>query len=1008
MSDGMAGIQSRKSFANFALGERLNGYNREGEAPTEPKPSSAGASHSHWNSWQVVFCLPLALAWFLCGNPAIGSEEIELLFAKRILPLFKEKCFGCHGNDSESIKADFDMRTIESIVRGGESGVAALVPKDARQSPLYLAIGRTHDQWSAMPPKENDRLNDKQIKWIEQWIDAGAPWPDDKQLALLAGKPDKWSKNDGISVRTDGALDSDWANRRYDPTGLWAYQSVLKPKLDDSTRHPIDVLIESKLPRNIKPAARADRLTLLRRVSFDLIGLPPTPEEMADFVKDPATEREAFEKVVERLLSSPHYGEHWARHWLDVVRYADSSGFANDYERGNAWRYRDYVVRAFNEDKPYNQFIREQIAGDEIAESQGDEKTLNSELLVATGFLRMGPWELTGMEVPKIARQRFLDDVTNSVGETFLSHSLQCARCHDHKFDPIPTHDYYSIQACFSTTQLSERQAAFLSQENAIGFDERKYLIQRQSELTADLQQLDEVQLAAAIAWYAEQKIEVDEWTKAVASAQAFVESGSKTNKRKGSQSVFDIARNTLQKKLPEDQVPPKGVGFSPNDFGRERVARKGLERLKWELDRYEPFALAVYSGRTPEMKSVLQPQRMPENRMSVGELEETAILGGGDPFSPTTKVKPAVLSVLANSEAQLAATIPDAVQGRRMALADWIANPRNALTTRSIVNRIWMWHFGQPIAGNPNNFGSTGKKPTHPELLDWLAATFVDEDWSFKAMHRTILRSDAYQRSAKIDSPNTQGSRGELEAAYAVFKPRRLTAEEFRDAMLRTSGELNPKLGGIPNRPEINLEAALQPRQVMGTFAAAWVPNPLPEQRHRRSLYALKTRGQRDPFMEVFNEPGPDFSCESRELSTVTPQVFSLFNGQASYDRALALANRVVKERTDDNRSVQRLFELAYGRKPTSVEERLTIAHWNKMTAVQSKLSLDRLAPPLSVIREAVEENTGEKFTFHEKLDAYADFVPDLQPSNVDPRTRALADICLALFNSNEFAFVY
>ncbi len=203
-------------------------------------------------------------------------------------------------------------------------------------------------------------------------------------------------------------------------------------------------------------------------------------------------------------------------------------------------------------------------------------------------------------------------------------------------------------------------------------------------------------------------------WTKAVASAQAIVESGGKTNKRKGSQSVFDIARNTLQKKLPEDQVPPKGVGFSPDDFGRERVARKGLERLKWELDRYEPFALAVYSGRTLEMKSVLQPQRMPENRMSVGELEETAILSGGDPFSPTTKVKPAVLSVLANLDAQFAAKIPDAIHGRRMALADWIANPRNPLTTRSIVNRIWMWHFGQPIAGNPNNFGSTGKKPTH------------------------------------------------------------------------------------------------------------------------------------------------------------------------------------------------------------------------------------------------------------------------------------------------------
>jgi hypothetical protein len=248
--------------------------------------------------------------------------------------------------------------------------------------------------------------------------------------------------------------------------------------------------------------------------------------------------------------------------------------------------------------------------------------------------------------------------------------------------------------------------------------------------------------------------------------------------------------------------------------------------------------------------------------------------------------------------------------------------------------------------------------------------------------------------------------SREEAEKSYAVFKPRRLMAEELRDTMLSVTGELNPTLGGIPNRPEINIEVAMQPRQVMGTFAAAWVPNATPEQRHRRSLYALKIRGARDPFMEVFNEPGPDFSCEAREVSTVTPQVFSLFNGQASYDRGLALANRVLKEKPAD--VITRVFQLSYGRAPTADEKAACEAHWQQMEKKQASVVIAEPKPPLSVKRDAVEENTGEKFSFNEKLPGYADFIADLQPSDVDAHTRALADLCLVLMNSNEFSYLY
>jgi hypothetical protein len=322
-------------------------------------------------------------------------------------------------------------------------------------------------------------------------------------------------------------------------------------------------------------------------------------------------------------------------------------------------------------------------------------------------------------------------------------------------------------------------------------------------------------------------------------------------------------------------------------------------------------------------------------------------------------------------------------------------------------VNRVWLWHFGQPLAGNPNNFGSTGKKPTHPELLDWLAATFVEQGWSFKTLHRVIMTSEAYRRSSAHPDRNLLAEKDPTGTSYAAFAPRRLTAEELRDAMLTATGELNRTLGGIPNRPEMNLEAALQPRQVMGTFASAWIPNPLPAQRHRRSLYALKIRGLPDPAMEVFNQPTPDFSCERRDASTVTPQVFSLFNGAASHARALALAARAVKETSSDADAITRCFFLTYSRAPNAAELAACLAHWKTITALIASDLPTTAAPPLEIRREAVEENTGEKFTFTETLHANADFIPDLRPADVPLRTRALADVCLALFNANEFSYV-
>ena len=841
-----------------------------------------------------------------------------------------------------------------------------------------------------------------------------------------------WSAEDGVRVTTSGGESEQWTNRRYAREGLWAYQPLQNPFRESEQprdRHSlaftrnaapawmqttaskaaqIDTLINRRLPEGLAPAPHADRRTLLRRVTFDLIGLPPSAEEIRAFENDSSNDEIAFARVVDRLLESPHYGERMAQHWLDVVRYADSSGFANDYERGNAWRYRDYVIRAFQSDKPYDQFIRQQIAGDEIHPD-------DSESLIATGFLRMGPWELTGMEVAKIARQRFLDDVTNSVGETFLAHSLQCARCHDHKFDPIPTQDYYSIQAVFATTQLAERSAPFSPNENIDGFDERRFLVANQQRHAATLAELESVLLKNAEDWFAvpENSKHLSRWRETLEE----VEMG--PSNRKGGR--FAMVRNKLMREgIPQEELPPVAVGFTPEQFGNERVARKGNERLKWSLDRYKPFALAVYNGKTRfDVTSVYAPQRIPKD-LSAGELENSAVLVGGDPFSPGSLVHPGVLSVL---NSQISASVPTSISGRRTALANWIADSNNPLTTRTMANRVWQWHFGRGIAGNPNNFGSTGKRPTHPELLDFLAIQFIDAGWSIKALHRMILMSDTYRRSSNHPQPEAVEHLDPLGESYATFAPRRLSSEELRDAMLAVSGELNRLVGGIPNRPEINREAALQPRQVMGTFAEAWVPNPLPKQRHRRSIYALKLRGLVDPFAEVFNKPPSDFSCEQRDASTVTPQVFSLFNSHASQNRAFVMATRVMEatfdrawheiefESSSDTRLrdlVQRCFEFAYGRAASQAELQICVAHLQALLNNDKGIAPHMSPVPTQIKREAVEENTGERFEFVEELTANTEFVPDIDLTDSTPELRALAGLCLVLLNSNEFVCVY
>lgn len=947
-----------------------------------------------WVTTALAVITPLFAIW-PAVSPAAEPSEGEKIFALQVRAILQEKCFGCHSHEADEQQGGFDLSTRKNMLSGGDAyGDSVVTPGDAESSLLLAMVAREETGYE-MPPKEADRLSDKEVQAIQDWINADVPWPNEATVNEIYAK-----FAEGETVATSGGQSEQWTDRKYQPSDLWAFQPIrteFSVNLSESSENPVDIFIEAGLEqRGLTAAPIADRVTLIRRATFDLIGLPPTPQEIRQFVNDGRSDEVAFAALVDRLLESPHYGEHWARHWLDVVRYADSSGFANDWERPNAWRYRDYVIRTFNDDKPFDLFIIEQIAGDEIYDlvttsKKARQKARNihrmvdrvdpDELLVAAGFLRMGPWEHTGMSVAKVTRQQFLDDITDSVGQVFLAQPLQCCRCHDHKFDPIPTRDYYSIQSVFATTQFADRETEWLADENRSGMKQDEIYHRRRYQANeAMMLEIAKLQREFEENWFTERELPYKTKAEAVAAG------------------------------VDADLLPHKSLQ-APDDFGRERIGRKWQARFEWELDRYQPFAFSVYNGKTPPARMQTSRFVMPANPKGKGTWEQTCILPGGDPFAKGELVQPGVLSAVPGG---LDYEIPVATSGRRTALAKWIVDPQNSLTARVLANRIWSYHFGRGIAGTPNNFGATGKKPTHPELLDWLAGEMVRGGWSSKNLHRRIMNSKTYLRSAKHPKHDQIRESDPNLSSYAVFLPRRLEAEEIRDSMLSVSGELNLTLGGIPVRPDMNLEAALQPRMIMGTFAPAYVPNPLPKDRNRRSIYAHRMRGHRLPFMETFNQPGSEKSCELRDQSNITPQVFTLLNGEETNDRALALANRVITQQSQPDQQldrvqvISRLFELVYGRQPSDQELRRTQEHWAKMSERHTKVDLPRREWPTEVIREAVEENTGEPFKFTERLFVYDDYEPDLQPHQVDAVTRGLADVCLALLNSNEFIYVY
>jgi hypothetical protein len=646
----------------------------------------------------------------------------------------------------------------------------------------------------------------------------------------------------------------------------WAWHKPVRPappaaKDGAWPRNAIDRFVLARLEAaGLAPAPPACRETLIRRVSFDLIGLPPTPREISAFVNDPAPD--AYERLIDRLLASPHYGERWGRHWLDVARFAESNGYEFDEVRPDAWRYRDYVVRAFNDDKPYDRFVLEQLAGDELFPD-------DPAALVATGFNLLGP-DMTDASDQAQRRQNTLNDMTDTAGLAFLGLTLACARCHDHKFEPLPQSDYYRFQAFFTpATFRRDLPIAGRQQREAHARAQREYaaLIKPAQEALARLEEpyrrrLYEAQLAKL-------------------ADEARVAHETPLERRTPRQK--ELAEKTARLL----DVSPQAVvaALSPADKARHEELRGQIKHFDDRKPPPLPVAMGLQDAATAPKTFVLER----------GELSQR-----GD------EVQPGFPVILAPNDPPRSETA-----GRRATLARWVASADNPLTARVLVNRLWQHHFGRGLVPTPNDFGLRGERPTHPELLDWLATEFVARGWSIKQIHRLILLSATYQQSTAVSA---QARRIDPDnRLFSRMNRLRLEGEIIRDSLLAVSGRLNPAMGGPGVFPPVPAEAA-----------QAWKASPDPHDHVRRSVYVFARRNLRFPFLEAFDLPDSSLSCPKRERSTTATQALALLNASDVAEAAKALAARVTAEATTDDERVVLAYRLALGRRPSATEMRL------------------------------------------------------------------------------------
>ncbi|MBN9517882.1 PSD1 domain-containing protein [bacterium] len=777
----------------------------------------------------------------LAPAPALAQPAAVEHFEKHVRPLLLEHCAGCHGKDGKS-KGGLKLTTAAEFAAGGESG-RVVVPGDPGKSLLVQTV--RYDGDLKMPPK--GKLRPEQVAALEKWVKDGAVWPGGTAA--------------GGAVRPDGTF-TDGQKK------FWAFQPVREPTVP-AGQNPIDFLIRQRLDAaKLAPAPPADRRTLIRRVTYDLTGLPPTPEEVAAFLADRSDE--AFAKVVDRLLASPAYGERWARHWLDVARYADSNGLDENTAFGNAWRYRDYVVRAFNADKPYDRFVLEQLAGDLLP----DDPATREDRLTATGFLVLGPKLLAEPDKAKMVMD-IVDEQIDVAGKAFLGLTVSCARCHDHKFDPIPTRDYYALAGIFKSTKTMATLATVAKAfERPLGPKDspetllyRDRLVLAKKELKALEQQFGKTPEADKAARHAIH---------------------------------LKAEERRAEIKAIEKTVPPPAV------------------------------ALAVQDEATPADVKV----HVRGNTQTLGEVAPRGFL-----------------RVVAGDRSP---AIPAKSSGR-LELARWVASPDNPLAARVMANRIWQHHFGEGLVRSPDNFGTLGDRPSHPELLDHLAAQFVRDGWSVKTLHRRVLLSQTYRMASRpvaagvatVDPDNR---------LLSHFPRRRLEAEAIRDGMLAAAGTLDRTAGGSllenGNFEYINNEHSR---------GAVRYDNA------RRSLYLPVIRNNVFDFFQTFDFVEPHVPTGKRAVTVVAPQALYLMNNPFVARQSAAFADALVKLPGDDAARVAAAYERAYSRPPTT-------------------------------------EEVARALGFVERYEAG---LAGVEPDVAKRRPRAWAAWCQAVFASNEFAYV-
>ena len=795
--------------------------------------------------------------WVAAGIPWVEVErtpeqvEAERFFEQEVRPLLAERCFECHGPDQSEVKGGLRMNGREAFIQGGLSG-SAIVPGDPEGSRLIHAVRYT-DSHLKMPPRA--KLSTKEVATLEEWILRGAPWP---------GAAPAEHDEEGVDI----AAGREW----------WAFRPVQKPTL---TEGAIDMLLERSLDEaGVTPNPAASDHELIRRAYYDLTGLPPSPEEVARYIADESEDK--WSSLVDELLESKRYGVRYARHWLDVVRYAQTNGYERDREKPYAWRYRDWVVHALNMDLPYDEFLRQQLAGDEYAEP-------TSGSLAATGFLRLGPWDSEPDDREQADFDQY-DDMVRAVSEGFLGVTIGCARCHDHKFDPVRQSDYYGLMAFFRNIKpyrkpaFSEDSPSFalheLTKEQEAEWELGK--VARRKELLADQAAfLERERRRQIVALVTEQSSDIQE--------------------------AFFTAR---EERTPEQLLLLKENAHLTPSLEETLDSLTGDKRLRYFFLKSEADRLKnSFEG---ELDWILCARESGE------EVEPTHLLARGRVHSPREVVPPGFPPALcADDDASLAAdpVARDGSSGLRSVLADWITDPAHPTTARVIANRLWLWHFGAGIVPTPNDLGVAGMPPSNPELLDWLAAELIENEWSLKHLHRVIMKSDAYQRSSvealegsEIDPNNELLWRQNLQ---------RLSAESVRDAMLATSGSLNREMGGRGFFPELSkgaLGGASRPGE-------GWEPSSL-DQRNRRSIYAYSKRNLRIPLLEVLDQANPEQTIGVRTQTTVPTQTLTLTNSSFVNRQAELLGRRVMREVGDeDSEQIERLFQLVFQRPPTPEE---------------------------------------------------------------------------------------